>query len=70
MISIGWNPPAAGPAPTGYMLHVAGAFVGSLPMTARALSAPVPPGSYMLSVSAANPCGVGVATPTTTVTIP
>lgn len=70
VISIAWNPPAAGPAPTGYVLNVTGAFTGSLPLTVRALSAPVPPGGYTLSVAGANPCGVGTATASTTVTIP
>lgn len=70
VIALGWNPPAAGPAPTSYVLQVSGAYVGAIPMTARALSAPVPPGSYTLRVAAVNPCGTGPSTASTTVTVP
>ncbi len=59
-----WDPPAAGPAPTGYVLNVSGAFVGSFPTTARGLSAGVAPGTYNLSLVATNPCGTSAAAST------
>lgn len=70
VISLAWNTAASGAAPTGYVLNVSGAFTGSLPLTVRALSAPVPPGSYTLSVAATNPCGSSAPTTSTTVTVP
>ena len=37
-VTAGWDPPAAGPAPTGYVLNVSGALLGEFPTTTRALS--------------------------------
>ena len=54
-----WDPPASGPAPTGYVLNVTGAFVGSFPTTGRILSGAVAPGTYNLSLVATNACGTG-----------
>jgi len=65
-----WDPPAAGPAPTFYVLNVTGSFVGSIPTAGRALSGAAGPGSYNFSVVAANPCGNGPATAVQTVTLP
>jgi extracellular elastinolytic metalloproteinase len=65
-----WDPPAAGPAPTAYLLNVTGTFTGSLPTTARALSGTVGPGVYHLSVVATNACGASAATPAQTITVP
>jgi hypothetical protein len=65
-----WDPPAAGPAPTGYVLNVAGAFVGSLPTTARTLSGAVGPGTYGLSVAATNACGTSRTTPQQVIAVP
>jgi hypothetical protein len=65
-----WDPPAAGPAPTGYILNVSGSVAAALPTTARALSSAAPPGSYSLSVSATNACGASAATAALTVSIP
>ena len=53
-ITVVWEPPAAGAAPTGYVLRVAGAFVGELPTTGRTLGGAVGPGTYQLSVRATN----------------
>lgn len=69
-IYVTWDPPAAGPAPTSYLLNVTGSFVGSIPTAGRALSGAAGPGSYNLSVVAVNPCGNGPATPAQTVTLP
>lgn len=70
VLSLAWNLPATGAAPTSYLLQVSGAFVGTVPATARALSGAVPPGTYTLSVVAVNPCGSSAATPARTVTVP
>ena len=70
VIFVVWDPPAAGAAPTSYVLNVTGSFVGSIPTPARSLSGTVGPGTYNISVYAANPCGTGAATPVQTVTIP
>jgi hypothetical protein len=65
-----WDPPAAGPAPTSYTLHVTGAFAGSFPTNGRALSRDVGPGSYKLEVVAHNPCGTSAMAPSQTVEVP
>jgi subtilisin-like proprotein convertase family protein len=65
-----WDPPAGGPAPTGYILNVTGAYVGSFPTAGRALSGQVPPGSYKLEAIAQNPCGASGPTPPQTVVVP
>ncbi len=65
-----WDPPAGGPAQTGYTLNVSGAFVGSFPLAGRAISGAVPAGTYNLSVVATNACGTGPAAPTQTITVP
>jgi len=54
-----WDPPAAGSAPTGYVLNVTGAFVGSFATSGRVLSGGVAPGTYNLSLVATNACGTG-----------
>ena len=69
-IYVVWEPAATGPAPTSYTLNVTGSYVGSIPTTARSLSGTVGPGSYGLSVAAANACGSSPATAVQTVTIP
>ncbi len=66
-----WDPPAAGAAPSGYVLDVASAvFTGQLPIAARQLSAPVPAGSYTVRVAAANGCGTSAFTAAQTVVVP
>ena len=65
-----WNPAAAGPAQTAFVLNVTGAINLSLPLPTRGISAPVPPGSYTFTVAAANACGTSAATAAQTVTIP
>jgi len=69
-ITVIWDPPAAGPAPTAYVLRVTGAFAGQLPTAGRSLSGAVGPGTYQLSVRATNPCGESVDTAVQTVAIP
>jgi hypothetical protein len=68
-VSLIWDPPASGPAPTGYVVNVAGSVAGNVPTTARFLSATVGPGAYSLSVTALNACG-STTTGVQTITIP
>lgn len=65
-----WDPPGSGAAPSGYIVTVTGAIAAAVPTGATTLSGVVPPGTYSLSVSAVNACGVGVATPSQTVVVP
>ena len=69
-ISLTWQAAVSGPAAMSYLVNVSGAYTGSIPVSARALSGPVGPGTYNLSVRAVNPCGTSSATATQTVTIP
>jgi len=71
VVSVLWDPPAAGPAPTAYVLNVTGAYVGPVPVGAsRSLSTAVGPGTYNVSVRALNACGAGPATAVQTVVVP
>ena len=70
MLSVMWDPPGTGPAPTSYLVHVTGSFQGSIPTDGRSLSGAVGAGVYRISVSATNPCGTGPATAVQTVIIP
>lgn len=70
-VSLLWDPPAAGPAATAYLLNVTGNYVGAVPVgAARALSTSVPAGSYTVSVTALNACGASAPTATQTVVVP
>lgn len=69
-IHVLWDPAASGPAPTGFVLNVGGAFGGSFGTPGRSLSGNVGPGTYHLSVAAANACGVSGATAVQTIVIP
>ncbi|MCC6990744.1 MAG: hypothetical protein IT181_17185, partial [Acidobacteria bacterium] len=65
-----WDLPAFGVAPTVYVLGATGTYTASVPTPLKALSGPVPPGTYHLSVAAANPCGQSSPTATQTVVVP
>ena len=69
-IFIVWDAGDSGPAPTGYVLNVSGAFVGSFPTTGRTASGTAGPGSYGLSVRATNACGSSPATPVQIIAMP
>ena len=69
-IFVQWDPPDAGAAPTGYVVDVTGAFTGSVPTSGRQLSGTVGPGTYVLTVASANPCGTGAASSARVVAVP
>ena len=69
-LTLFWDPPASGGAPTSYLLTVGGAYVGVLPFETRSLTTPVPAGTYRFTVAATNPCGTGPATSQQSITIP
>lgn len=69
-IFVAWSPPQSGSAVESFVVSVAGAYVGSVAVTGRALSGTVPPGTYAFSVAATNRCGTGPATATQTVVVP
>jgi hypothetical protein len=65
-----WDLPTAGPAPLSYIVNVSGAYVGTIPVSGRWLTAMAGPGSYHVSVQGVNDCGIGTATPVQTITVP
>ncbi|MGE0359096.1 MAG: hypothetical protein AB7H93_24185 [Vicinamibacterales bacterium] len=69
-IAVSWAPPAAGPAPTGYVVYARGDIVADIPTTRRSLAGSVGRGTYVLSVAATTPCGTSVATPAQTIVVP
>ncbi len=69
-VNVLWDPAATGPAPAGFALSVSGSLVGDAQTTSRVVSATAPPGSYGLSVTATNDCGMSAATPIQFVTVP
>jgi hypothetical protein len=69
-LTIVWDPAASGPAPTGYVLNVGGAFSGSFGTPGRTLSGTVPAGTYQFSVLATNDCGASAATAVQSVQVP
>lgn len=64
------DPATTGPATSSFVLNVSGAFVGSIPLGARQISAPVGSGSYTVAVSGVNACGISPATAAQTVVVP
>jgi hypothetical protein len=70
VLSVMWDPPVDGPAPTSYLVNVSGSYQGIIATGARSLSGAVGAGVYRISVSATNPCGTGAATAVQTVIIP
>lgn len=69
-VTVTWSLPAAGPAPSGFVLSVTGSYVGAFPVSTRSLSAVAGPGTYVLSVAATNPCGSSAPSPTITLAVP
>ena len=70
VLSLTWDPPAIGGAPTDYVLNVTGAYHGSLPTRHRTVSGPVPPGTYTVDVVATNACGASARSLVHTVVVP
>jgi hypothetical protein len=70
LVSVQWDPPATGAAPTSYTVNVLSPFSLSLPTTARTVSGVVGPGTYTLRILAANACGVSAPTAVHTVIVP
>jgi hypothetical protein len=69
-VTVSWDPPATGSAPSQYTLVVHGTFEGQVPTTGRTLAGTVAPGTYVLSVKASNACGSSAESPAATVTVP
>ncbi len=69
-VYLNWLPPSSGAAVTHYVVQATGAFTGSFPLATRTFSAPVPPGSYSVSVASVGPCGTSAATAPQTVVVP
>ena len=65
-----WGHPVSGAAPTSYVLRATGTYVASMATPLKALSGAVPPGTYSLSVMAANPCGQSPGSAPLTVVVP
>lgn len=71
VLSVSWDPAAAGGAPTTFTLDVTGAIYASLPVGAlRAVSGAVGSGAYTLRVSATNACGTSPLSTAVTVVVP
>ena len=68
-VTILWDPPSTGPAPSSYLLTVSGSFNVIVPMSERTITAPVPPGTYTLTVSGANDCATGASSVAHTFTV-
>lgn len=69
-ITVLWSPAPAGPATTGYVLTVSGAFSAAIPTAERSVSGIVGPGTYHLAVAGANACGQGAPTTAQVVNVP
>jgi hypothetical protein len=69
-ILLAWSPPASGSAPSGYVVSVSGAFVGSFPTASLTLSGAAAPGTYTLSVYATSTCGDSPHSAPQVITVP
>jgi predicted phage tail protein len=70
LVTLSWNLPPAGAAPTGYRVVATGTHAGEGFTAARSLSAVAPPGTYTVTVAAVNPCGASAASAPVQITIP
>lgn len=70
LVTVTWNLPPSGPAPSGFLLSVSGAYVGTFPVGSRSLSAVAGPGTYDLTIASINPCGTSPPSGTVSVTVP
>jgi hypothetical protein len=62
-LTVDWDPPATGPAPTDYTVQVSGNVTASVTTAATQVGGDVPPGHYAFQIVANNPCGSSTATP-------
>jgi hypothetical protein len=69
-VTLQWEPPEAGGAITSYAVRVSGALDGVLHTTERVLSRELSPGTYIVQVSAVNPCGTSALSAARAVVIP
>lgn len=69
-LAVSWEPPAAGPAVGSYVLDVSGAVTLSVPLAARTISSPVPPGDYTFQVRGVNSCGAGANSVPVSISVP
>ena len=67
-VSLLWDSPTTGGAPSAYVVDVAG--VGSLSTPSRGFETDAPPGSYSLTVRAVNACGASAPSAALIVTVP
>ena len=70
VLTLVWDSPASGDAPTGYVVHVVQPLVLSAPTSNRSISATVPSGEYAVSVQATNACGASRLAPLQVVSVP
>jgi Tol biopolymer transport system component len=68
-LDVAWAPGTSGPAPTLYGVIVIGEASTGVITPARSVSGTVAPGSYTLSVVAANACGVSAGTAPQTIVV-
>ena len=61
-LDLSWALPPSGPAPTGFLVTVAGALSAAFSLPGRTVGGVVGPGTYTLSVAATNSCGVSAPT--------
>jgi hypothetical protein len=73
-VTLRWDLPAGGAAPTGFQLEAGfsrgASNAGVVPTTATSLVAGAPPGTYFVRVHATNACGTSAATADLTVNVP
>jgi hypothetical protein len=65
--SVVWDPPTSGEAASSYVITVPG--IGGFPLAQRAISGPLPAGTYTINVQAVGPCGTST-TVTQALTVP
>jgi hypothetical protein len=70
VLSLTWDPPAIGGAPTDYVLNVTGSYHGRLRTPVKTVNGPVPSGTYTIDVVATNACGASAGSPSQTVVVP
>ena len=62
-----WDPPTSGGAVSSYVISVPG--IGGFPLAQRAISGPLPAGTWVINLQAVGPCGTST-TVTQTLTVP